>query len=109
MNCKLLSYLHLHFLPVPFLTRYHFHETGMTAPVRRDHSVRDWRELNLDAANIAAFLLRLGQEQSEAYEKIRETVQLIAPFFDDFLLEQGVRRIIIPPPHFQKKKKIWYN
>jgi predicted ATPase len=66
---------------------YHFHETGMTAPVRRDHSVRDWRELNPDAANIAAFLLRLSQEQSEAYEKIRETVQLIAPFFDDFLLE----------------------
>jgi predicted ATPase len=76
---------------------YHFHETGMTAPVRRDHSVRDWRELNPDAGNIAAFLLRLDQKQREAYEKIRETVQLIAPFFDDFLLEpvkNGVDEVV---------------
>jgi len=72
---------------------YHFHETGMTAPVRRDHSVRDWRELNPDASNIAAFLLHLSRDQRDTYEKIRETVQLIAPFFDDFFLESEKRGV----------------
>jgi len=66
---------------------YHFHDTSMTAPLRRDQSVRDWRELNPDASNIAAFLLRLRTRNNDTYEKIRETIQLIAPFFDDFLLE----------------------
>jgi predicted ATPase len=66
---------------------YHFHDTSMTAPMRRDQSIRDWRELNPDASNIAAFLLRLKQQYIECYEKIRETIQLIAPFFDDFLLD----------------------
>lgn len=66
---------------------YHFHDTSMTAPMRRDQSVRDYRELNPDASNIAAFLLRLKKNYTEYYEKIRETVQMIAPFVDDFLLE----------------------
>lgn len=66
---------------------YHFHDTSMTAPMRRDQSIRDWRELNPDASNIAAFLLRLKQRYREYYEKIREIIHLMAPFFDDFLLE----------------------
>lgn len=66
---------------------YHFHDTSMTAPMRRDQSVRDWRELNPDASNIAAFLLRLKKKHQENYQKICETIQLVAPFFDDFLLE----------------------
>lgn len=66
---------------------YHFHDTSATAGMRRDHSVRDWRELHPDAANIAPFLLRLKRKNTEHYERIRETVQIIAPFLDDFLLE----------------------
>jgi predicted ATPase len=66
---------------------YHFHDTSATAAMRRDQSVRDWRELNPDASNIAAFLLRLKTKHPEYYLKIRETIQLIAPFIDDFLLE----------------------
>lgn len=66
---------------------YHFHDTSMTAPMRRDQSVRDWRELNPDASNIAAFLLRLKKSHEEHYQKIRETIHLVAPFLDDFLLE----------------------
>lgn len=76
---------------------YHFHDTSRTAPMRRDQSVRDWRELNPDASNIAAFLLDLKEWHDEFYEDIRETVQLIAPFFDDFLLEpkkQGENEIV---------------
>ncbi|MEW5774571.1 MAG: AAA family ATPase [Thermodesulfobacteriota bacterium] len=66
---------------------YHFHDTSATAPMRRNHSVADWREFNPDASNIAAFLLDLKEKRIATYEKIIETIQLIAPFLDDFLLE----------------------
>lgn len=69
----------------------------MTAGIRRDHSVRDWRELNPDASNLAPYLLRMKLKQHEYYEKIRETIQLIAPFFDDFLLEtveEGANEVV---------------
>ncbi len=66
---------------------YHFHDTSTTAAMRRDQSLRDWRELNPDASNIAAFLFRLKTRHAEYYLKIREAIQLIAPFLDDFLLE----------------------
>lgn len=66
---------------------YHFHDTSTTAPMRRDQSLRHWRELNHDAGNIAAFLYRLKQMHLDVYEQVRYHVQLIAPYFDDFLLE----------------------
>jgi predicted ATPase len=68
-------------------TVYHVHDTTNTAPMRHDSSARDFRELNPDAGNIAAFLLKMREEHAARYQRIRETVQLIAPFFDDFLLE----------------------
>jgi len=55
--------------------------------MRRDCSARDFRELRPDAGNIAAFLLKMREENEARYQRIRETIQLIAPFFDDFLLE----------------------
>jgi predicted ATPase len=48
--------------------------------------VRDYEHLRPDAANIAAFLFHLQQKHSHHYTLIRDTVRLIAPFFDDFLL-----------------------
>ena len=88
---------------------YHFHDTSPKAPMRRDQSVRDWRELRPDASNLAAFLFRMkggevpqsgglppagapwhGIDESN-YRRIRLMVQLIAPFFDDFLLEPQLR------------------
>ena len=66
---------------------YHVHDTSSTAPMRRDCSSRDFRELRPDAGNIAAFLLKLREEHGPRYQRIRETVRLMAPFFDDFLLE----------------------
>ncbi len=51
----------------------------------RDQSVRDDERFRHDASNIAAFLLKL-KATPQAYELIRNTVRLIAPYFDDFLL-----------------------
>jgi predicted ATPase len=44
---------------------YHFYDTSTTAGMRRDHSIRNWRELQPDAANIAPFLLRLKTKHLE--------------------------------------------
>jgi len=68
-------------------TAYHFHDTSFRAPVRRDQQLRDFRELRPDAGNIAAFLYQLKATNRDCYEQIRYQIQLIAPFFDDFILE----------------------
>lgn len=73
------------------MTIYHFHDTSLTAPMRREHSVRDWEYLRPDAANIAAYLLYLSQNNPQAYALIRDTVRQIAPFFDDFMLRPTTR------------------
>lgn len=67
-------------------TVYHFHDTSMLSPMRRDQLARDGEELRSDASNIAAFLLNLREKYKAHYESIRDTVRLIAPFFQDFLL-----------------------
>jgi len=67
-------------------TVYHFHDTSSLAPMRRDQSLRDWERLRHDASNIASFLCNLKEGEPGSYELIRDTVRLIAPFFDDFLL-----------------------
>jgi len=66
---------------------YHFHDTSNLAPMRREPSIHDWRRLNPDASNLAAFLYHLLAEQPSRYQRIRETIQMVAPFLDDFLLE----------------------
>lgn len=67
---------------------YHFHDTSSTARVRQYCYIGDNRWLMPDAGNLAAFLLRLREEQGgSAYQRIVTTIQLIAPFFDDFDLE----------------------
>lgn len=67
-------------------TVYHFHDTSGSASVRHEGTIRDYEELHHDAANLAAFLLKLRESDHAAYEVIRDTVRLVAPFFDDFLL-----------------------
>ena len=67
-------------------TVYHFHDTSPLSPVRRDQPLRDSRRFRHDASNVAPFLLNLKEDDPGSYELIRDTVRLIAPFFDDFLL-----------------------
>ncbi len=65
---------------------YHFHDTSDTAAMRRSCSVRDNECLRADAANLAAFLHMLRDQHQGVYEKVRNTVRLATPFFDDFKL-----------------------
>ena len=71
-------------------TVYHFHNTSETAKMRRQHTVRDNERLRPDAANLAPFLWHLKQKKTAVYDLIRDTVRLVAPFFDDFLLRPHV-------------------
>ena len=66
---------------------FHFHDTSETAAVKRLCAVHDNEYLRPDAANLAAFLLRLQKESPEVYSQICKTVRLAVPFFDDFVLK----------------------
>jgi len=69
---------------IPRWAVYHFHDTSDKAPIRRACSVQDNERLREDGENLAAFLLMLHDQHQSTYEKIRDTVRLAAPFFDDF-------------------------
>lgn len=62
---------------------YQFHDTG---PVKQVHSVSDNKALLPDGANLAAFLYRRKADDWKCYDFIVQTIQLIAPWFSDFVL-----------------------
>jgi len=66
---------------------YHFHDTGRSAKVKQEHNLSNNKVLMNDAGNLAAFLYRLRQHYTKNYEEIVCTIQLIAPYFADFVLE----------------------
>jgi predicted ATPase len=65
---------------------YHFHDTGVTAPMRHAEIIQDNETLRSDAANIAPFLLRLREEEENTYQEILGTCRIVVPYLDDFLL-----------------------
>ena len=65
---------------------YHFHDTSLTAGVRRQRPINDNVVLRPSAENLAAFLYRIRDTNPTAYTQIRDVVRLAAPFFDDFKL-----------------------
>lgn len=75
---------------------YHFHDTSSTAEVRQSCYVGHNRWLMSDAGNLAALLLRFREEnEGAAYQRIIGTIRLIAPFFDDFVLEPDASNRVI--------------
>ncbi len=66
---------------------YHFHDTSESAGVKKYCSLADTRFLFEDASNLAAFLYVLREIEEEYYERIVKTIQLVIPFFKDFVLE----------------------
>ena len=66
---------------------YHFHDTSETAGFKKYVSVTDNAFLFEDAANIAAFLYIMKHRHTKHYERIVKTIQLVIPFFKDFVLE----------------------
>jgi len=66
---------------------YHFHDTGPKSPLKTTNEVDDNRFLRPDGANLAAFLYYLRLKHPDSYSLIRRTIQRVAPFFEDFVLE----------------------
>lgn len=66
---------------------FHFHDTSDTARVRQSCYIEQNRHLAPDAANLAAVLYRFKIKEPLAYRRIVETIRLILPAFDDFVLE----------------------
>lgn len=64
---------------------YHFHDTSPTARLHEANVVGNHSPLMYDCANLASFLYALKtQKDDSAYRRIVSTIQLIAPFFEDF-------------------------
>ena len=64
---------------------YHFHDTSDAAPVRQAQPMRDNLRLKPDGSNLAPFLRFLRRRHLKHYDRIVETVRLVAPFFGDFV------------------------
>ena len=68
------------------LRYYHFHDTSRTSPLKMTADIDDNNFLKPDGSNIAAYLFYLQKDHEKSYELIRQTVRLVAPFFEDFQL-----------------------
>lgn len=63
---------------------YQFHNTSDTARVKLRWSIDDNRFLKEDAGNLAPFLLRLSKDLPDYYQRIVETIRIVAPQFAEF-------------------------
>jgi len=66
---------------------YHFHDTSKNAPMRHYEIIQYNKVLQFDASNIAPYLLQLRTKYPDVYSEILNSVRLVMPFFDDFLLD----------------------
>ena len=62
---------------------YHFHDTSDTAKVKVAYSIHANNRLMSQGENLAAFLY--GIRETEAYKRIVQTIQRVAPYFHDFI------------------------
>lgn len=67
--------------------RYHLHDTSATAAVKSTCNIDDNRYLREDASNLSAYLYWLKLKHPVEYRRVVSTIQLAAPYFDDFVLE----------------------
>jgi len=65
---------------------FHFHDTSAQAGAKQKQPLGDDAELRSDAANLAPFLFRLQHSSPESFERITDSIRLVAPFFDRFQL-----------------------
>ena len=65
---------------------YHFHDTSSHSGMRNYRDQAHNELLLTDASNVAPFLLRLREEHNSKYREIIDAIQLVIPFFSDFIL-----------------------
>ncbi len=65
---------------------YHFHDTSETALMKKIGPIDDNARFKADASNLAAYLYLLQEKYSQDFKNITDTIKLIAPFFQGFIL-----------------------
>lgn len=65
---------------------FHFHDTSAQAGAKQKQTIGDDAELRPDASNLASFLYRLQHSHPDNFERISDSIRLVAPFFDGFRL-----------------------
>lgn len=71
---------------------YHFHDTSETALMKKTGPIDDNAKFKPDASNLAAYLYLLEQKFPYDYKNILDTIRLIAPFFNAFILRPSPLR-----------------
>ena len=66
---------------------YRFQNTTASSNKKSEQSISNDINLTSEGQNLAAFLYRLKRFYAEEYGDILRATQLVAPFFDDFVLE----------------------
>lgn len=66
---------------------YNVHDTSDSSPMRKIAKIDDNRYLRADGSNLTSFLFFLQKRHQASYGLIRRTIQKVAPFFLDFVLE----------------------
>lgn len=69
---------------------YHFHDTSKSSPMKQPCNINDYYSLAVDGGNLPAFLYFIKNHHEISYTKIVKTIQRVAPFFHDFILEPDV-------------------
>ena len=63
---------------------YGFRGVGPGSPLRKNCDLYDCETLHSDGSNLASFLYYLGEKHRKSYDRIRDSVHLVAPFFEEF-------------------------
>lgn len=67
-------------------TVYHFHDTSINSPMRRECNIGDNEVLKHDASNLAAYLYLLQKNEPKSFKLIEGVIRSIAPYFKNFKL-----------------------
>lgn len=71
------------------LKLFHFHDTSSNAPIKLPQSIDDAYFFKNEGQNLAPYLYLIQSLDYNAYLKIVETVRLVFPSFQDFVLEES--------------------
>ena len=66
---------------------YQFHDTSPSSRIKSEHNISNCAIFINDGRNLAAYLYRLKQNFPKEYADILNAIRLVAPFFNDFVLE----------------------
>jgi predicted ATPase len=69
------------------LQTFHFHDTSSTSYLRKPCDISDNLFLKQDGRNLPAFLYYLKNKHEKVYQRILKTIQSVAPYIHDFILE----------------------